>query len=114
MSIVEALPALSSTGPAVGKSDQSVAVERYRSPGQVEGTQNSRMIGRDRDEQSRGEEQPGRRNYVFVEGTPGHGGADNDQDEAKVAEPNVYFFAMNNSGLARLQTLLVFLDGGHT
>ena len=50
---------------------------------------------------------------MFVKSTPGDGGADNDQNEAKVAEPNVYFFVPDNSGLPRLQTLLVFLDGGH-
>ena len=49
-----------------------------------------------------------------MKGSPGDGGADNNQDEAKVAKLNMYFFVLNNFGLTRLQTLLVFLDDGHT
>ena len=48
-----------------------------------------------------------------MKGTPGNGGADDDQDEAKVAKLNMYFFVLDNSRLARLQALLVFLGNGH-
>ena len=113
MRVVEALSALSGARPAVSEPDQSVAVKRYRSPGQVEGAQNSRMIGRHSNEQNCRHNQPGRRNDVFLEGTPGDRDAHNDQDEAKVTKLNMRFFVPDYSGLPLSQTLLVFLGGGH-
>ena len=112
--IVEALSGLSRARPLVSHPGQSLAIVGGSTLRQVESPQDLRMISRDRNEEQRGREQPGEREHLPAERHPGHGCGHNHQRQTKVSESNVNFLLPRGAGLARFETLLVFLAGRHS
>ncbi len=51
---------------------------------------------------------------MFAQRRPAHGCGHDDQRQAKVSESNVKFLVARGAGLARFETLLVFLGGRHS
>ncbi len=110
MRIVEALSGLPCARPLVSHPGQSLAIVGSSTLRQVESAQDLRMISRsDRNEEQRGSEQPGQREHLPAERHPGHGCGHNHQRQTKVSESNVNFLLPRGAGLARFETLLVFL-----
>ena len=114
MRIVEALSGLPCARPLVSHPGQSLAIVGGSTLRQVESAQDLRMISRDRNEEQRGSEQPGQREHLPAKRHPCHGCGHNHQRQTKVSEPNVNFLLPRGSGLARFETLLVFLGGRHS
>ena len=89
--IVEALSGLSRARPLVCDPGQSLAIVGGSTLGQVEGPQDSRMIGRNRNEEQRRERATRQREHLSAERHPGHGCSRNHQRQTKVSESNVNF-----------------------